>query len=176
GGGGRRWGGGGGGEGWAEEYTAAELAHVTPGIRSLRRLTASKTLTVPTTLTRAPSAGSARQNGTCSAARWITRVIPWASSRRSRAPRSVMSPRSSVSSAICPGGMINRSRPVSSPRSYATTRSPSSSRVLIVHAPMQPSAPVTSQRSSGKRGVLVHRDELCVELDRGAALLVRPPA
>ena len=48
--------------------------------RPERRLTASKTLTVPTTLTRAPSGGSARQNGTCSAARWMTFVMPCSSS------------------------------------------------------------------------------------------------
>ena len=44
-------------------------------MRSARRAAASSTLTVPTTFTRAPSGGSARQNGTCSAARWITCVI-----------------------------------------------------------------------------------------------------
>jgi len=33
------------------------------------------TLTVPVTLTRAPSGGSARQNGTWSAARWTTLVM-----------------------------------------------------------------------------------------------------
>ena len=39
-------------------------------------LTASKMLTVPTTLTSAPRGGSARQNGTWSAARWMTFVMP----------------------------------------------------------------------------------------------------
>ncbi len=47
--------------------------------RPLAARTASNTLTVPTTLTRAPSGGSARTNGTCSAARWITWVIPCSS-------------------------------------------------------------------------------------------------
>ena len=63
-----------------------------PSRSSPRRLTASNTLTVPTTLTRAPSGGSARQNGTCSAARWMTFVMPCSSRRRSSAARSVMSP------------------------------------------------------------------------------------
>ena len=46
-----------------------------PGSGRARAFTASKTTTVPTTLTRAPRTGSARQNGTCSAARWTTCVI-----------------------------------------------------------------------------------------------------
>src|SRR5882724_6762553 len=37
-----------------------------------RRRAASNTLTVPTTFTLAPATGSALQNGTCRAARWIT--------------------------------------------------------------------------------------------------------
>ena len=55
--------------------TAIELVYTTGAIRSARRRTASKTLTVPTTLTSAPRGGSARQNGTCKAARWMTFVI-----------------------------------------------------------------------------------------------------
>ena len=43
-------------------------------MRSERFLTASSTFVVPTTLTAAPSGGFARQNGTCSAARWMTFV------------------------------------------------------------------------------------------------------
>ena len=38
---------------------------------------ASNTLTVPTTLTMAPSGGSAAQNGSCRPARCTTCVIPW---------------------------------------------------------------------------------------------------
>ena len=61
-------------------------------MRSERRRTASKTLTVPTTLTSAPSGGFARQAGTCNAARWMTVVIACSSSARSIEARSVMSP------------------------------------------------------------------------------------
>src|SRR6476659_10880047 len=71
------------------------------------------------------------------------------------------------------GEPISRRRWRSSPRSKATTAAPSRTSVIAVHAPMQPSAPVTSHRSSD---IVVDGDDLRVELHRRAALLVRAEA
>ena len=68
--------------------SAAELANTIGAvIRSRRPFTASKTFTVPTTFTAAPSDGSARQNGICRAARWMTCVISRSSRTRSSSAR-----------------------------------------------------------------------------------------
>ena len=80
-------------------------------IRSARRRAASNTLTVPTTLTCAPSGGSARQNGTCSAARWITFVIPCSSSAHCTESSSLMSPWICTTFSSCSSDMSSRRRP-----------------------------------------------------------------
>ena len=95
------------------------------GARCGRAFAASKTLTVPSTLTRAPSGGSARQNGTCSAARWITCVMPCSSIARSSAARSVMSPATCGIAATASASSSSRSRRGSVERSNVTTGRPS---------------------------------------------------
>src|SRR5262245_9414086 len=146
-------------------------------MRSRRRETASKTLTVPATLTRIPSGGLARTNGTWRAARWTTRGISCSSSARASASRSVMSPRTSVMRSTS-SPSTRRSRAVSSPRSKPTTSAPSSSAARAVQAPRQARTPVTRKRSatSAERSVLVDRHRLGEELERGAPLLVRAEA
>ncbi len=113
-----------------------------------RRLTASKTLMVPSTFTRAPSGGSARQNGTWSAARWMTWSMPRSSITAERPSRSVMSPATMSTLASSSAVMIWRSRRGSPPRSNVVTGTPSRTSARTVHAPMHPSAPVTRNRSS----------------------------
>src|SRR5206468_3620191 len=99
------------------------------------------------------------------------------SSARSIVSRSVMSPRSVVTDLSCSGLMISSRRRGSEPRSKATTGTRSSTSVRTVHAPMQPSAPVTRKRSLMRPScVLVDGDDLRVELERGATLLVGPEA
>src|SRR5262245_59576320 len=116
-------------------------------MRSRRCATAWKTLTVPTTLTRAPSGGSARQNGTWSAARWMTWVIAWSSNACSTAARSVMSPATNVTRANSSSPIISRRRCELPPKSKTTGCWPSRTSVRTTQAPMQPSAPVTRKRS-----------------------------
>src|ERR671923_305667 len=131
-------------------------------MRSLRRFTASNTVTVPRTLRSAPRGGSAAANGTCIAARWTTFVIPWSSSARSTAARSVTSPRTNCTRWSSSGSRTSSSRWRSSPRSNATMSPPSASTVFALQAPMQPSAPVMRKRSD----VLVDSHDLGVELER----------
>ena len=66
-----------------------------------------------------------------------------------------------------PGGIVTEVEPHDG--------APSSASTLHVQAPRQPSAPVTRNRSATS-DVLVDRDDLGVELDRSAALLVRAEA
>ena len=112
-----------------------------------RRLTASNTLTVPSTLTRAPSGGSARQNGTCSAARWITRVdaalVEHALERRQVGDVACTRRTAAISS----GDMTNRQRWGSAPTSSAVTAAPSATSWRTTQVPMHPNAPVTRNRS-----------------------------
>src|SRR5918993_767676 len=117
-------------------------------MRSARPPTASKTLTVPTTFTRAPSGGSARQNGTCRAARWMTWVMRCSSSTRSSASRSVMSARTRAGASRSSPARRSRSRWSSSDASSATTPVPSATSRATTHAPMPPPEPVTRKRSS----------------------------
>src|SRR5215208_2668722 len=114
----------------------------------LLRATASNTLTVPTTFTRAPSGGSARQNGTCRAARWITCVMPCSSSVRSSASRSVMSPVTRSRRASSSSLSTSLRRWSSGDASNATTGVPSCTSCATVQAPMQPPEPVTRKRVS----------------------------
>jgi hypothetical protein len=125
---------------------AIEEAYVI-GARCGRAFAASKTLTVPSTLTRAPSGGSARQNGTCSAARWMTCVTPCSSIARSIAARSVMSPATCGIAATASASSSSRSRRGSGERSKVTTSRPSATSSAATHAPMHPYAPVTRKRS-----------------------------
>src|SRR5262249_49725602 len=145
-------------------------------MRLSRFLTASRTTTVPCTLTRAPRSGSARTKGTCNAARWTTFVIPCSSSAPPTAVRSVTSPETRVTRARSSSPRTSRSRASSPPRSNPTGSSPRSRSALSVQAPRQPSAPVTSVRPpSAKRSVLVDGDRFRVEVDRGSPVLVRTP-
>src|SRR5215208_3823109 len=114
----------------------------------LLRATASNTLTVPTTFTRAPSGGSARQNGTCRAARWITCVMPCSSSVRSSASRSVMSPVTRSRRASSSSLSTSLRRWSSGDASKATTGVPACTSCATVQAPMQPPEPVTRKRVS----------------------------
>src|SRR5262245_20059500 len=113
---------------------------------SSNRFAASNTLTVPSTFTRAPSGGSARTNGTWSAARWITFVIECSSSACSREAPSVMSP-ATCGTASTSSPSSSRSRRGSVERSKVTTSRPSRTSSCTTHAPMQPYAPVTRIRS-----------------------------
>src|SRR4051812_14961516 len=89
-----------------------------------RRRTASRTLSVPVTLTAAPATGSARTNGTWSAARWMTPVTPWSSIARSSAARSVTSPATRRSAASSSTDSASARRWSLPPRSYVTTSWP----------------------------------------------------
>ena len=70
-----------------------------------------------------------------------------------------MSPETNVTPESSSGDMIRASRRGSVPRSNATTGTPSRTSWRTVHAPMQPSAPVTKKRSA----------------DRPAAVVMSPP-
>ena len=144
------------------------------GIRSSRCETASKTLTVPATLTRIPSGGLARTNGTWSAARWTTRrdlVLV------DRALESVQVGDVALDDRHAPASSPSTSRAGAGPRRGRSRRPRRRRRAPpgLVQAPRQPRMPVTRMRRGlGKRGVLIHRDGLGEELERGAALLVGP--
>ena len=73
-------------------------------------------------------------------------VIRSASITASSASRSVMSPRTCATRASSGSSMISAIRRGSSPRSYAITSIPRSTRSLVTQEPMQPYAPVTSTR------------------------------
>ena len=70
-----------------------------------------------------------------------------ASRTRSTSDRSVMSPTSKWTPASSSSDMMRRSRRASLPRSNAVTSAPSRTSARTVHAPIQPSAPVTRKRS-----------------------------
>ena len=136
----------------------------------------------PTTLTRAPSGGSARTNGTCSAARWITCVTPRSSHRAAQLLQVGDVARDAVEPASSSSSSSSRSRWSLPPRSYVVTPQPSSSSSRTAQEPMQPYAPVTrkccprssiqrsrapAQRCVGHQRGQVGADE--AERDRGAA-------
>ena len=115
---------------------------------------ASNTFTVPTTFTAAPKLGSARQNGICSAARWITRSTP--AMAAATASPSVMSPVTRSKSNGRPPA-TNSWRALLAPWSNTRTSSPPSSSRRTTQAPMQPSAPVTRKRSPISRSPVPRR-------------------
>src|SRR5438128_833263 len=90
----------------AAERDPVGLAHAIAVFRACR-FAASKALTVPTTLTRAPSGGSALQKGSCSPARWTTFEISCSPRTPRSWSRSVTSPGTSVTCPSCSGLMIS---------------------------------------------------------------------
>src|SRR5690349_15856457 len=99
----------------------------------------------------------------------MTFVMSPASSSRSMAARSVMSPVSNRTVASSSGVMICWSRRVSVPRSSAMTGTPSRASWRTVHAPMHPRAPVTRNRSPDAADAVIPlpwRSVFC-PLDRG---------
>ena len=103
--------------------------------------------TVPPTFTAAPSGGSALQNGSCMAARWMICVIP-CSTRASRIIAIlVMSPVTNRTRLISSSSMMSRRRWMDPPLTSTLVKTPSRTRFFTVHAPIHPVAPVTRNLS-----------------------------
>src|SRR6266705_1840623 len=108
-----------------------------------RRRAASNTLTVPTTFTFAPAIGSALQNGTCSAARWMTAQGRTASRTSTITLLSEMSPVRHRIFSRSLSAMSKRGRRLSSDKSSAHAGTPARASSASTQLPMQPPAPVT---------------------------------
>src|SRR6266705_5029034 len=109
-----------------------------------RRRAASNTLTVPTTFTFAPATGSALQNGTCRAARWMTAQGRSASKTSTITLLSETSPVRHWIFSRSPSAMRRRGRRLSSERSNAHAGTPARTSSASTQLPMQPPAPVTT--------------------------------
>src|SRR5512141_2423940 len=109
-------------------------------------------VSVPWTLTRAPRAGSAAQNGNWSAARWMMRVTPRCRAVASSSCRSLMSPITASSRANSAADSTRASRSRVSSALKSVTASPSASSWRVTQAPMQPVPPVTRKFSLAMSG------------------------
>src|SRR3989442_4678609 len=142
-----------------------------------RRRAASNTLTGPTTFTLAAATGSALQNGTCRAARWIT--AQGRTSSKTWTPV-LISEMSTVRHAIFSKSLsaINRrGRRLSSDKSSAHAGTPARTSSASTQLPMQPPAPVTRTGPGKLARSIEKRSFMRIPLTAtvGAANLPSPP-
>src|SRR2546428_1927578 len=142
-----------------------------------RRRAASNTLTVPTTLTFAPATGSALQNGTCSAARWMTAQGRSASRASTITLLSEMSPVRHRIFSRSASSMSRRGRRLSSDKSSAHAGTPARTSSASTQLPMQPPAPVTRTGPGKLARSIEKRSFMRIPLTAtvGAANLPSPP-